>query len=128
MLGEWTSRFLPPAASRAIPRASATSQLKKVTPSVGVVSCGWWVVGEDEDRSLPGAPVGSAPGCGGLVPAVTAAENRTGRGQVLLEQARPDGEAGHPVDRSSRSGHESVDGHREVPQDLPGCSLTSCVT
>jgi hypothetical protein len=41
--GRKTSRFLPPAASSPIRTASATSQVRKVTPVAGGVSSGWWV-------------------------------------------------------------------------------------
>jgi hypothetical protein len=43
MVGENTSRFLPPAAASAIRTASAGPQLRNVTPSAGVASSGWWV-------------------------------------------------------------------------------------
>ena len=43
MVGENTSRFLPPAAASPIRTASAGSQLRNVTPSAGVASSGWWV-------------------------------------------------------------------------------------
>src|SRR2546429_5472573 len=43
MVGENTSRFLPPAAASAILTASAGSQLRNVTPAAGVASPGWWV-------------------------------------------------------------------------------------
>lgn len=43
MDGEKTSRFLPLAASSPIRTASATSQLRNVTPSAGAASSGWWV-------------------------------------------------------------------------------------
>jgi Phage integrase family len=43
MVGENTSRFLPPAASSPIRTASAGLQFRNVTPSAGVASSGWWV-------------------------------------------------------------------------------------
>lgn len=78
-----------------------------------------WVMGKDEHRSLPSTPVGPAPGCRGLVSAVTAAEDRTGRGHVLIEQARSEGEVGHPVHIAAGSGHDPsmdvVKCHRTSP-------------
>ena len=43
MVGENTSRFLPPAAASPIRTASAGPQLRKVTSAAGVASSGWWV-------------------------------------------------------------------------------------
>src|SRR5204863_593187 len=43
MVGENTSRFLPPAAASPIRTASAGSQFRNVTSSAGVASSGWWV-------------------------------------------------------------------------------------
>src|ERR1700684_2644178 len=43
MVGENTSRFLPPAAASPIRTASAGPQFRNVTPSAGAASSGWWV-------------------------------------------------------------------------------------
>ena len=43
MVGENTSRFLPPAAASAIRTASAGPQSRNVTSSAGTASSGWWV-------------------------------------------------------------------------------------
>jgi hypothetical protein len=75
------------------------------------------MVGEDEDRPLPGAAVRAAA-ADGLVPALPAAQDGARRGDVLLVQARPDRDPGHPVHAVARPGHEPVQGHREVPEHL----------
>jgi hypothetical protein len=76
------------------------------------------VVGEHEDRPLPGAAVRSAA-VDGPVPAVPAAQDGTCRRDVLVVQARTDRDPGHPVHLVVRPGHESVQGHREVQEHLP---------
>ena len=43
MVGENTSRFLPPAAASPIRTASAGPQFRNVTSSAGTASSGWWV-------------------------------------------------------------------------------------
>src|SRR5262249_56820427 len=80
------------------------------------------VVGEHEDRPVPGAapraavahdpvPAGPAPQYGTRVP------------DVLLDQARTDSEPGHPAHLVVRSGDEPVQGHREAPEHLPARGL-----
>jgi hypothetical protein len=76
------------------------------------------VVGEHEDRPLPGAAVRAAA-VDGLVPAVPAAQDGARRRDVLLVQARADRDTGHPVHPVVRSRREPVQGHREVKQYLP---------
>jgi hypothetical protein len=76
------------------------------------------VVGEDEDRSLPGSAVRAAA-VDGLVPAVPAAQDGARGLDVLPDQPRAERDAGHPAHPVARSGHEPVQGHREVKQDLP---------
>jgi hypothetical protein len=76
------------------------------------------VVGEHEDRPLPGAAVRAAA-VDGLVPAVPAAQDGARGLDVLPDQPRAERDSGHPVHRVTRSGHEPVQGHREVKQDLP---------
>jgi hypothetical protein len=76
------------------------------------------VVGEDEDRPLPGAAVRAAA-VDGLVPAVPAAQDGARRLDVLVVQARADRDPGHPVHLVVRPGHEPVQGHREVEEHLP---------
>jgi hypothetical protein len=76
------------------------------------------VVGEHEDRPLPGAAVRAAA-VDGLVPAFPAAEDGARRRDVLVVQARTDRGPGHPVHFVVRPGHESVQGHSEVPEHLP---------
>jgi hypothetical protein len=76
------------------------------------------VVGEDEDRPLPG-PAVRAAAVDGLVPAVPAAQDGARRRDVLVVQARTDRDPGHPVHLVVRPGHEPVQGHREVKEHLP---------
>src|SRR5438067_7560200 len=73
MVGENTSRFLPPAASSPIRTASAGPQFRNVTPSAGLASSGWWVstkIGPSQApsygrlspaRSQPSRPPSTAP-------------------------------------------------------------------
>jgi hypothetical protein len=75
------------------------------------------VMGEHEDRPLPGAAVRAAA-ADGLVPAVPAGQDGARRLDVLLVQARPNRDPGHPVHPVARSGDEPVQGHREVPEHL----------
>jgi hypothetical protein len=76
------------------------------------------MVGEHEDRPLPGAAVRAAA-VDGLVPAFPAAQDGARRRDVLVVQARTDRGPGHPVHFVVRPGHESVQGHREVQEHLP---------
>jgi hypothetical protein len=84
------------------------------------------VVGEDEDRPLPGAAVRAAA-VDGLVPAVPAAQDGARGLDVLPDQPRAERYAGHPVHPVIRSGHEPVQGHREVPEHLPVRALRRSV-
>jgi hypothetical protein len=85
------------------------------------------VVGEHEDRPLPGAAVRAAA-VDGLVPAVPAAQDGARGLDVLPDQPRAERDAGHPVHPVLRSGHEAVQGHREVKQHLPVRGLRRGVT
>jgi hypothetical protein len=76
------------------------------------------VVGEHEDRPVPGAAVRAAA-VDGLVPAVPAAQDGARGLDVLPDQPRAERDTGHPVHAVLRSRHEPVQGHREVPEHLP---------
>lgn len=113
MVGEKTSRSLPSAASSPIRTASATSQLRNVTPAAGRASCGWWVSANTGPRH---APPWIAPGPGVGVPAVPASQNGAGGLRVLLDDPGAGHEPGHPVHRVPRSRHEPVQRHGEVQE------------
>jgi hypothetical protein len=85
------------------------------------------MVGQHEDRPLPGPAV--RPGAVyGLVPAVPAAQDGARRLDVLVVQARADGNSAHPVHRVVRPGYEPVQGHREVKEHLPVRGLRLGIT
>src|SRR5213082_1875134 len=92
MVGENTSRFLPPAASSPIRTASAGPQFRNVTPSAGFASSGWWVstkIGPSQappyGRLLPATSQPSRPP--NTAPVVsTYSSTRPGRNEKMLAE------------------------------------------
>jgi len=114
MVGENTSRFLPPAALQPDPHRLCRAAVEERDIVGG--PCVLGVVGENEDRPVPGAAVRAS--IIEDVPAVASTQHGASGLDVLLDKAGAYRESRHPVHRMARPRYEPVQRYREVPEHL----------